>query len=104
MKTRVCLKYFIHGRSYLAAQYKWARSSEEAKKVNSLEQDFLKKVSVFREQALYGKEQEKWRKQKQVLKLLNQCKTYGGPVTKTSIFILEDFTLEDLQIETRFCV
>ena len=32
MKTRVCLKYFIHGRSYLAAQYKWARSSEEAKK------------------------------------------------------------------------
>ena len=62
MKTRVCLKYFIHGRSYLAAQYKWARSSEEAKKVNSLEQDFLKKVSVFKRTSFIWKGARKMKK------------------------------------------
>ena len=64
--------------SYLAAQYKWASSSEEAKKTNSLEQYFLKKFSVFIEQALCRKKETKWRKQERVLKLWDQCKIHGG--------------------------
>ena len=70
--------------------------------MNSLEQDFLEKVSVFKEQALYGKKQAKSRKQEKKLKLLHQYKTPGGPVAKTSTHILEDFTLKHLQIETRY--
>ena len=34
---------------------------KKQKKVNSLKQDSLEKVSVFKEQALYGKEQAKRR-------------------------------------------
>ena len=41
------------------------------KKVNSLKQDSLEKVSVFKEQALYGKEQAKWRTQEKVIKSLD---------------------------------
>ena len=33
---------------------------------------------------------------------MDHAKTHGIPVTKTSIHILQDFTLEDLQIETRY--
>ena len=53
------------------AQYKWARSSQKAKKVDSLKQDSLEKVSVFKEQALYGKEQAKRRTQEKVIKSLD---------------------------------
>ena len=49
-----------------------------------------------------GKEQAKLRKQEGKLKLLDPCKTHGGPVGKTSIQILEDFTLKHLQIGTRY--
>ena len=44
---------------------------------------------MFREQVLYRKKQVKLRKQKQVLKLLDQCKTqtHERQVTKTSIEI-----------------
>ena len=52
----------------------------------------MEKFSVlFTEQASYGKEQERLRKQERMLK--SNYKTLGGPVTKASIQILEDFTL-----------
>lgn len=46
----------------LANQYKWARKSKEAKAVDALEQEFLEKVSIFKEQSLYGKEEAKRKK------------------------------------------
>lgn len=44
---------------------------KKQKKVNSLKQDSLEKVSVFKEQALYGKEQAKRRTQEKVIKSLD---------------------------------
>ena len=88
--------------SYLGGEYKWARSSEEANKINSLEHAFFEKVSVYREQALYGKEQAKRRKEVRVLKLFDRCKIHEGPVTKASIHISRDFTIEDMQIDTSY--
>ena len=37
-----------------------------------------------------------------MLNFLDQCKAHGGPVTKTRINILEDFTFKYLQIETLY--
>ena len=44
---------------------------KKQKKVNSLKQDSLEKVSVFKEQALHGKEQAKRRTQEKVIKSLD---------------------------------
>ena len=44
---------------------------KKQKKVNSLKQDSLEKVSVFKEQALYGKEQAKRGTQEKVIKSLD---------------------------------
>ena len=33
---------------------------------------------------------------------MGQCKSHGELVTKTSIHIIQDFTLENLQIETSY--
>ena len=44
---------------------------KKQKKVNSLKQDSLEKVSVFKEQALYGKEEAKRRTQEKVIKSLD---------------------------------
>ena len=88
--------------NYIADQYKWARTSAEAKAVNDLEKEFLEKVVLFKKQALYGKQEAKRKKQERVLKLLDQCKAHGGPVTKTSIDLLDELTLEDLRIEALY--
>ena len=84
--------------NYIADQYKWARTSAEAKAVNDLEKEFFEKVVLFKEQALYGKQEAKRKKQEQVLKLLDQCKSHGGSSDENDL--LDELTLEDLWIET----
>ena len=66
------------------------------------EQQFLEKVSIFKEQSLYGKEEAKRKKQATVLKLLDQCKEHGGPVTQTCVHLLEKWNIEQLRLETLF--
>ena len=86
LKVVSCNRYLegkeMNNDSYLGDEQKWARSSEEGKKVNSWEYTFFEKVSVYREQTLYAKEQAKRRKQVRVIKLFYKCKTHGEPVIK----------------------
>ena len=65
------------------------RSSHKAKAVNALEDAFLARVAMVEQQSLYGKQEAKKKKMERVLNLLDQCKAHGGPVTKSSIQILD---------------
>ena len=65
-------------------EFKWARTAPEAKLVNKMESDFLERVKMVKKQALRAKETMKQKKKQNTLKLLDQCKTHGGPVTTTS--------------------
>ena len=84
----------MNNSSYLAAQYKWASSSEEAKKTNSLEQYFLEKFSVFIEQgtSFMSKEGNKMKKTRASAKIVGSVQNSWGPFLKKNPYAIRFYS------------
>ena len=66
-------------------KWKWARSSEQVKKVRKLETDFLNTVHVSKKLSLLKKEEIKKKKAQRSIKILEECKKHGGPITPNTL-------------------
>ena len=58
--------------------FKWARNSDEAKKSNQLQDEFLEKINMINTQARKAKKQGKQRKILRAVKLATSCQLHGG--------------------------
>ena len=67
------------------AKWKWARNSPQAKKVREIGLEYMEAVKAMMAVSLAEKEKNKIGKQAKALKLLEECKDWGGPVTKTNL-------------------
>ena len=67
------------------AKWKWARNSPQAKKVREIGLKYMEAVKAMKVVSLAEKEKNKTGKQAKALKLLEECKDWGGPVTETNL-------------------
>lgn len=67
------------------AKWKWARNSPQAKKVREIGLKYMEAVKAMKVVSLAEKEKNKIGKQAKALKLLEECKDWGGPVTETNL-------------------
>ena len=58
--------------------FKWVRNSDEAKKANQLQDEFLKKVKMVNTQTRKAKKQAEQRKILRAVKLATSCQLHGG--------------------------
>lgn len=77
------------------SKFRWARSSPQAKLVNEMAKDWLKKVEDSGKDAIQKKSLKKKKKNERSLKLLDQCKVHGGPLSSNE----EDMKLLDTLME-----
>ena len=80
---------------------KWARTSEEVANVKKEERNFIHTVKNANRLSVLKKEELKKKKSVKVLKLLDTCKAHSGPVTPTSVDILDG--LNDKQLLAEVC-
>ena len=76
--------------------FKWARTSEEAKKAMELQKDFLSHVKITKALAVSARKAAKERKVRRALKLGAECHNHGGPVTANNLELLD--TLDEKKI------
>ena len=69
--------------------WKWAQSSEQAKKVKQLEADFVATVNATKKIAILKKEQLKLKKTMKTFSQLDVCKEHWGPVSPNSLQLLD---------------
>lgn len=81
------------------AEWKWARNSKQAKAYKKLTSEFLDGVKAAQSLAFHHKKILKEKKAQRTLKLLDQCKIHGGPLTETSLHLLDSLTLDQLLVE-----
>ena len=81
------------------AEWKWARNSEHAKVYKKLASEFLDGVKAAQSLAFHHKKILKEKKAQRTLKLLDKCKVHGGPLTKTSLHLLDSLSLDQLLLE-----
>ena len=67
--------------------------------MKKLTKNFLAKVKESKELALRKKEELKRKKLVRIHKLLDSCKSHGGPLTETSISLVNCLTAEQLVSE-----
>ena len=80
-------------------QWKWARKSPEVQEAKKLHKDFLETVKTSKKLALQKKEDLKKKKSVRIIKLLESCKEYGGPVTENSLGLLDTMNTKQLLVE-----
>ena len=83
-------------------KFKWARSSDAAKKVKGMEKEFLVRVNAVSEAAIESRRQKKQKKLKKVIENLELCKIHGGPLTAKDIDRLDDLTAEEVLVEAKY--
>ena len=81
------------------AEWKWARNSQQAKAYKKLTSEFLDGVKTAQSLAFQHKKILKEKKAQRTLKLLDQCKVHGGPLTTTSLHLLDSLSLDQLLVE-----
>ena len=82
--------------------WKDARSSEQAKIVRSMQSDFLDKVKASEALANQEKIKKKLRKNEKCLKLLEEVKEHGGPVSPNDLHKLENLAEFEVLKEVRY--
>ncbi|ESO93019.1 hypothetical protein LOTGIDRAFT_162043 [Lottia gigantea] len=75
---------------------RWKWGSETAQKVKQLEEEFLSTVRASKDMALKKKEELKLKKNIKILQVLETCKRHGGPVTSSTIPLLERLDQREL--------
>ena len=83
-------------------EWKLARSSEESKEIRRIGEEFLTKVEGMKQMALEEKKKKKVKKNERALKLLQECKAHGGPITVDDISKLEELNESQLLSEVRY--
>jgi len=73
-------------------EWKWARKSNAAETAREIESNFLFMVRERKKLALLKKEELKRKKTKKTMKILNECKLHGGPLTPDSLILLNELT------------
>ena len=86
------------------ATFRWARSSPQAKLVNEMAKDWLKKVEDTAKDAITKKSDKKKKKNERSLKILNQCKDHGGPLaaSEEDMKLLDTLTEKQLLLEISY--
>ena len=79
-----------------------ARSSEQAKIVRAMQKQFLDKVKASEAVANQEKINKKIKKTEKCLKLLEQIKGHGGPITPNDLNKLENLTESEILNEVRY--
>ena len=82
-------------------QWKWARTSEEVKHAKQIHKEFLETVRNSKKLSLKKKEALKKKKEQRMFKLLDLCKSHGGPVTDSSLGLID--TLNEKQLINEIC-
>ena len=82
--------------------WKWARSSNEVKKAKEIERRFIDNVGISNKLAILRKEQVKKRKTERTLKMLDACKSHGGPLSLSNLHSLDTLNQDQLLLETSF--
>ena len=83
-------------------EFKWARTSEEAKKALKIQQDFLAQVKLTKSLSLKAKQVAKQKKIQRALNLAATCRKHGGPVTVDNLELLEKLTDKQLCCEVSY--
>ena len=83
-------------------RWKWARTSDEVANVRKVERDFIETVKNASRLSVIKKEELKKKKIVKVSKLLDLCKEHAGPVTPSSINILDDLEEHQLLAEVGY--
>ena len=86
------------------ATFRRARSSPQAKLVNEMAKDWLKKVEDTAKDVMTKKSDKKKKKNERSLKILNQCKDHGGPLTASEedMKLLDTLTEKQLLLEISY--
>ena len=82
--------------------WKEARSGEQAKIVKSMQKEFLDKVKASEALATQEKINKKIRKTEKCMKLLEEVKRHGGPISPADISKLETFSESEILSEVRY--
>ena len=83
-------------------KFAWARGSPQAKKVLSMQKEWIEKVADAKCLALAGKESKKKKRNERSLKLLDKCKEQNGPVTMNTTELLDVLSDDQLVTEVRY--
>lgn len=85
------------------AKFKWARHSNPAKQVRQMAKDWLQLTKDAERETISKRAEKKQKKNARSLKLLEKCKTHGGPLTGSDkdLGILE--TLNEQQLLDEVC-
>ena len=83
-------------------EWKWARTSNEVKTVKLLNKDFLETVKSAKRLSLKKKEELKKKKSDRLFKLLDICKLQGGPITASSLDIVNEMDEKQLLHEISY--
>ena len=68
----------------------WARHYSQAKNVREIGTKYLEAVKAMKTVSLIEKEKNKLGRQAKAMKLLEEYKVWGGPVTEKSVDTLEE--------------
>ena len=90
--------------------YKWARTSEQAKEVKNLHREFMTRVHETHRLSLYAKKKTKEKKAIRVTGLIEKCrKSHSGPLTNDTVNRLDKkvgrlskLTDEQIRLEGKF--
>ena len=82
--------------------WKDARSSLQAKIVRSMQKEFMDKVKASEAVASQEKIKRKLRKNEKCMKLLDEVKKHGGPISPDNLHQLSGFTEGQVLKEVRY--
>ena len=83
-------------------EWLWARNSEETKACRILRQEFLARVTLAKRAKEKGREMIKKRKLNRAHKLFGVCQAHEGPVTASSLDLLDKLEEKDLIVEVSY--
>ena len=76
------------------------RTSDATEDAREIEANFLSTVKVTKKLALLKKEELKMKKAGKTLKILDECKLHGGPLTPNSLDHVNELTEKQLLVKS----
>ena len=75
-------------------KWQWACNSKEAKKIRKLDKDFQERLISLKKVAYEEKVRKKKQSDDKFLKIVEKCKSHGGPITANNVEKLEVLSYE----------
>ena len=83
-------------------KWRWARSSDKAKMVRTMEKEFRGKLEALKLVSYEEKKVKKMKLSAAFQEALSNCKKHGGPITMTEVDRIKDLTYEQVLLEVKF--